>query len=444
MNVPFILGVMGILGCIYVWIGTQSSKNLYTNDDYFLMGRNLTSIPLMFTLLATQLGGGTLLGAAHEAYQKGFIVLLYPLGASLGLCLLAMGFGKKLSEYRVSTVAQVLEKAYESSFFRIIASSLSIITLFCILTAQAIAAKSFFYSIGFLNPIIIIVVWTLVVVYTVMGGLKAVINTDILQAIFMLAVLGLAFITANKAQVNIKSFTPFSTTQEIPWMSWFFMPLLFMLIEQDTAQRCFAVKEGKMIAKASIGAAFLLLLGSSIAIFFGITANCLNIDIPANSNPLIVVIQTLTNEYISSLFLVAILMAIISTADTLLCSIVSNISCDFIENTAYSHQTKLRLSKVFTLVIGLLALILAFNLSSIVSLLIFAYELSIYVLFIPTLLAIISPSPNRLASYCSMGIGAIGFITCMFKAPIIPKELLCIGISAISYFLVTYKKTALI
>ncbi|NGX35447.1 MAG: Sodium/glucose cotransporter, partial [Candidatus Anoxychlamydiales bacterium] len=193
MNIPFFLVMIALLGSIYIWIGKRSSKDVETNDDYFLMGRKLNFFQLSLTLLATQVGGGSLLGAAQEAYQKGWIVLFYPLGACLGLFALGMGFGGKLRKLNISTIAEIFEKIYKSRHQRFLASGLSIVALFFILVAQGIAAQKFFIGMNLQSPIIFILFWAILIAYTVMGGLKAVVNTDILQALFILITLGFAF-----------------------------------------------------------------------------------------------------------------------------------------------------------------------------------------------------------------------------------------------------------
>src|SRR3990167_10819258 len=88
--------LMGGFGIVYLLIGRREAKRVQGNDAYFLGGRSLGIFSLALTLYATQFGGGTLMGAAEEAYAKGWIVLLYPLGVSLGFLALAVGFGAKL------------------------------------------------------------------------------------------------------------------------------------------------------------------------------------------------------------------------------------------------------------------------------------------------------------------------------------------------------------
>lgn len=438
MNIPLFFGLAGLLGSIYIWIGKCASKDQQTSEDYFLMGRKLTFFPLSLTLLATQLGGGTLLGAAQEAYQKGWLVLFYPLGTCLGLFVLGMGFGGKLRKLNISTVAEIFETIYRSRRQRYIASGLSIVALFFILVAQGIAARLFFVAMGAEEPMIFIVFWSVLVAYTVMGGLKAVVNTDILQALFIIAALILAYFsidfTAASKTIDVLS-TESLGISEIPWSTWLFMPLLFMLIEQDMGQRCFAAKNPRVISISAITAGVVLLFSSMIAIYFGVLARESGIQITGNTSVLIESIKALTNPTVATLFMVAIFMAVISTADSLLCSISSNLSCDFLASQKMSERQRVRISQLLTLITGLCALGIAYLFDNVVTILMISYELSVCILFVPIAVAILLSRPSKFGAYLSMAFGAAGFILFRFVDVPVPKEMMTISLSLVGYIL---------
>lgn len=438
MSIPLFFGVVGLLGSIYIWIGKCASRDLQTSEDYFLMGRNLTFFPLSLTLLATQLGGGTLLGAAQEAYQKGWLVLFYPLGACLGFFFLGAGFGGKLRKLNISTVAEIFEKIYQSRCQRYIASGLSIVALFFILVAQGIAARFFFVAMGAEEPMIFIVFWSVLVAYTVMGGFKAVVNTDILQTLFIIATLGLAFFSIDFSVVSTTIDVYIAESvgiSEIPWSTWLFMPLLFMLIEQDMGQRCFAAKNPRMISISAIAAGVVLLFSSVVAIYFGVLARDLGIQVTGNASVLIESIKALTNPIVATLFMVAIFMAVISTADSLLCSISSNLSCDFLVSQKMSEIQRVRISQLLTLITGIGSLGIAYLFDNVVTMLMISYELSVCILFVPITAAVFSNRPSRFGAYLSMVLGAAGFILFRFVDLLFPKEVMTISLSLVGYIL---------
>ena len=78
---------------------TTGFKKLKEQRRLFFGGKSVQLFPLMMTFLATQVGGGLILGSADEAYRFGWTVLPYPLGAALGLILLGAGIGRKLANF---------------------------------------------------------------------------------------------------------------------------------------------------------------------------------------------------------------------------------------------------------------------------------------------------------------------------------------------------------
>lgn len=191
MNITVFIGTLALLQLVCLWAGKRASKNLQDQQDYFLAGKEVHFFPLLMTFVATQIGGGLVLGAAEEAYQFGWTVLLYPLGACLGFVVLALGVGKNLARFQVSTVAELLEVVYRSPLLKKMASLLSITSLFMILMAQVIASQKFMVSLGVNNTLLFLAFWGVVIVYTVMGGLKAVVSIDIIQALFFIIVFAL-------------------------------------------------------------------------------------------------------------------------------------------------------------------------------------------------------------------------------------------------------------
>lgn len=439
MNTTVFIGVLALLQLICLWAGKRASKNLQDQQDYFLASKEVRFFPLLMTFIATQIGGGLVLGAAEEAYQFGWTVLLYPLGACLGFVVLALGIGKKLAQFQVSTVAELLEFAYRSPALKKGASLLSIVSLFMILMAQVIASRKFMVSLGFDHSILFLAFWMVVIVYTVMGGLKAVVSIDIIQALFFITVFagGLGYI------LYTGSFH-FSSIVEAGWSGdafdyemaklsgWLLMPLLFMVIEQDMAQRCFAASSPRVVTRATAYAAVCTLLVCVIPVFIGILGKQMGIVVPEGSSVFMDVIQAFTTPSIAAFIGCAVLMAILSTAISLLNAVSSNLSQDF-DFDHFKGTQSVQLSRKMTAGIGLLAVGGSFYAGAIVDLLIQSYELSVYCLFIPVCAALFKSKGNALSAWLACGLGAVGFCVTRFYSFDIPKEAFCLILSAAGY-----------
>ena len=175
------------------------------------------------------------------------------------------------------------------------------------------------------------------------------------------------------------------------------------------------------------------MIGSGIAIMFGVIAKEKGIVVKAGTTILAAAIEEFTNPTVATLFMATIIMAIVSTADSLLCSISSHLCCDLFATEAMPPKKKLRLSRGLTFVTGLSALVLVFYFESVVTMLMLSYELSVSVLFVPVLMAVLRKKPSAKGAIGAVISGALGF--CLFRiyAPFLPKEVLTLLLSLAGY-----------
>lgn len=435
------------LGCLAA--GLFLARGMKNNSDYFLASREVSFFPLMMTLVATQVGGGLVLGAAEEASRYGWSVLLYPLGQSLGFLLLAAGIGKRMAVSGATTVAELLEMAFGSRSLRQVASLLSMISLFMIFVAQVIASKKFMVSLGphmgLDSGLAFSFFWGVVILYTVFGGLKGVIAIDLIQAAFFAGVFVLALFAAYPlVPENLIPFSP-GFSQSVQFgeeasgkvIGWLLMPLLFMAIEQDMGQRCFAADSPKTVTLATFGAAILTFSLGVIPIFFGVLYSTLGLSKEEGGSVFMSVIQKVTNPEVSALMAVAILAVLMSTAISLINAISSNLTQDFKwEKKEGAHA--IGIARVLTAVIAVSGLFFSQFFDNIVDLLIQSYDLALSALFVPVMIALFNKRGSKLAAWASFFAGMGAFFLFRFIPVEAPREVLSLLISGLAY-LVTAK-----
>lgn len=435
MSLGWFIVILFVLQGICVVVGSLYAKGLRSNEDYFLASRGLQFFPLMMTFVATQVGGGLVLGSAEEAYRYGWSTLFYPLGAALGLIFLSLGIGKRLASFKVSTVAQLFEVVYGSSTLKKMASLLSIVSLFMIFIGQLIASKKFMVSVGVDSEWIFIGFWLLVVIYTSLGGLKAVVATDIIQAFYFIIAFAVCFFWASWTDGWSLSETIAGGNMELEpsyakLTGWLFMPLLFMVIEQDMAQRCFAAASGRVVTFATLVAGLVTLAVCAIPVFFGVTARMAGFEIPAGASVLMTMIQSLSSPILGAFVGCAILVAIISTADSLINAISSNISQDFFPTTA-----SVRLAQWISAAISLAGIYFSYYFSNIVDILIQSYELSVSCMLIPVFAALFRPKGPTLSAALAMLFGLVGFFLFRQIIPPLPREIASLLLSLMGFAL---------
>lgn len=419
----------------YILVAGLASRGVSTKDGYLLGDRQFSIKSISMTMIATQLGAGMFFGTAAEAYHKGILGIAYVLGMAIGLLILGLGVGSRLRALNISTTAELFEKKYGSKPLRKLAAIISIFTMGGILAAQIVASRQLFANLFDISQIWLVLFWLAVIAYTTFGGLKAIIATDILQVILIVVVFTaiLFYIVPVSEMGRLLSQAP--TLADGPLFSGGFFtvllgPVLFSVIEQDLAQRCFAAKTQRVATLSSLLAAGFLLLYSLVPILFGMYAKSTGIVYEAGQSPLVMLFEANLSTFGMTMVACALLAAICSTADSLLGAASTNLIADFLPQGA---KFSLVTSRVLTLLLGLIALLVAFNFDDVIQIIIKSYEISICAMFVPLALAIFLPNPSKLGAKLSVGFGIATFFLVQNLDTFMPPTLLALLISAIAF-----------
>lgn len=157
-------------------------------DDYFLAGRSLPWYLIGFSLFASNMSGSSFVGLMGGAYDNGIVIFNYEWTASLVLILFAIFILPSYLRARISTVPEFLEERYDVRSRRAF-SLFTILAILFIDTAGALYAGGLVISnvTGYLNLWAAVAVLALVAgIYTILGGLSAVVVTDTVQAVLLI------------------------------------------------------------------------------------------------------------------------------------------------------------------------------------------------------------------------------------------------------------------
>src|ERR687895_503881 len=106
----YLYAILAYLG-VLVFLGVYKSKDLRTGDDFLVAGRTLPARVLVFTLLATWIGSGSLFGGAGLGYRAGFPALWQSAGAWVGIALVYF-LAHRVRRIAQYTVPDILEMRY--------------------------------------------------------------------------------------------------------------------------------------------------------------------------------------------------------------------------------------------------------------------------------------------------------------------------------------------
>ncbi|MEM9881063.1 MAG: sodium:solute symporter, partial [Pseudomonadota bacterium] len=173
---------------IVVAIGIAVARQTKTGEDLFLAGRSLGWTAIGFSLFASNISTSTLIGLTGSAYTSGLAVSAYEWMAGIPLLLMAFVFAPVFLKSQITTTPEYLEKRF-SRRVRLYFSALTILFTIIVdtaggLYAGAVVVKVFFPSIDIWLSCIAIGAFA--GLYTAAGGLRAVVYTDILQAVVLI------------------------------------------------------------------------------------------------------------------------------------------------------------------------------------------------------------------------------------------------------------------
>jgi SSS family solute:Na+ symporter len=276
-----------ILGISW-WSFRQKQKS---TEDYFLASRHVGWFVIGASIFASNIGAEHIVGLAGTAAKTGVVMGHYELHAWL-ILVLGWVFIPFYMRSRVFTMPEFLELRYtpKARWF------LSIITLigyvFTKISVNVYAGAVVFQAlmgVDFWTGALIVVILT--GIYTVLGGMKAVVYTEALQTIVLVlgssivAVAGLMKIGgwSNLYRVaggdHFKLFLP-ASHPDFPWPGMVFAPPIvgfwYWCTDQYIVQRALAAKSEQQARRGSIFAAYLKLLPFYIFIIPGVMAYALS------------------------------------------------------------------------------------------------------------------------------------------------------------------------
>lgn len=166
---------------LMIYIGLKCAKNNKSSEDYFMAGRKMPGWVVGISFLASMISSIGFLAVPGFAYKKNWLYLAQYCSFILPLivaCLILLPFYRRT---RIATAFEYLEKRF-GPWARFYAAIVSIIgTSFFLGTIIYTISLPIQMVTGLDVRLIITVFGVLVAVYTVVGGLEAVIWTDLLQ-----------------------------------------------------------------------------------------------------------------------------------------------------------------------------------------------------------------------------------------------------------------------
>ena len=411
------------VGVYFMW----RNKDL---DDYFVGGRSMSSWHIGLSVVATDVGGGFSIGLGGLGFTIGlsgsWMLFTGLIGAWLSGVFLIPRVFKLIGKHKLLTFPQIFLHIF-SPRVALAAGVVSVIGYIGFTSAQVLAgaklAVATFPSLS-LNGAILIMGIT-AVLYTVLGGIKAVIYTDTVQ--WILLMVGLIFIGIPLGYYAVGGWEGIQTTlapeflsfTNIRWqqfVNWGVTIIPIWFIGMTLYQRIYASQDERTAKKAWFIAGglewpIMAFMGVALGLFArvalqqGLFSELGYHDLGSIDSEmgLPIMLRTILPVGLMGLMMSAYFSAIMSTADSCLMAASGNLISDIIERFIPIREDKLlRYSQLATLILGTLALLLATIMTNVLDLMLMSYSFMVSGLFVPLIAAMFFKRKDARAALAAM------------------------------------------
>lgn len=452
---------------IMLGIGFYFMKRNKSKEDYYVGGRGMSAGHIGLSVVATDVGGGFSIGLGGLGFLMGlsgsWMLFTGLLGAWISAVFLIPKVYPIAKNHKFLTFPQSLAFHYNGKV-ALVAGIISLIGYIGFTSSQILAgaklASATFPSVSILNAILIMGV--IAIVYTAVGGIKAVIYTDTIQWIILMAgligigiPLGYIHIGGWEAISNTlpDSFMSLTNVKPVQFFNWLITIVPIWFVGMTLYQRIYACKDEKTAKKAwRIAGLFewpiMAFMGIALGLFARVgyeqgmftaigyapgTAMDSELGLP-------LFLRSILPIGLMGLMLSAYFSAIMSTADSCLMAASGNFSTDILGffKSKKKYDT-IKNSQVITLLIGAVAVLLATHMQNVLELMLYSYAFMVSGLLVPVLGMLFVKRPSPVAAMAAMiggGTTTLVLILTQVKLPYgLDANFFGIAVSAVAFAL---------
>jgi solute:Na+ symporter, SSS family len=378
LDIAIILLYMGGI----LTIGLLSVRRIkVTGNVFFLAGRSLSWPLVGAALFASNISTIHLVGLTASGYNEGLVWGNFEWMASYTLILLSLVFAPFYFRTRIETLPEFLERRYSPGSRSVLAFMAIVAAVFIHIGMSLYAGAAVFQRFFGINVITsIVIISTVVGIYTVIGGLRAVVITETVNTAILIigALLILAFSLAALPAHGIHSVEQFRAAtkpgqlsmlhmHDSAGLSWYAILLGYPILgiwywctDQTIVQRVLGARSSEDAQLGPLFAGFLKILPVFLLVLPGVVAYVLFHEIiGASSNQTLpVLIEQLIPTGLRGVITAAVLAALMSAVAAALNSIGTLVAVDIVArlrpNT--SDHAQVTIGRISSVAVMLLAM----------------------------------------------------------------------------------------
>ena len=360
-----------ITTAIAIWV----SRARPDSEDLFLAGRSLGPIAVGFSLFSANVSSDTLIGLPGAAYVSGIAVANYEWMAGVVLLFTVFFVTPILMRARVTTMPELMERRFDPRLRKYLAA----VTLFlsvvldtaATMYAGALVTITFIPGLELWQVCLVIALFT--GAYTAAGGLRAVVYTEILQAIVLLGGAGLlAYLVFGRFDYSWQAVVDAARPRDLslvrplddatlPWLGLITgVPIVgfyYWTMNQYVIQRVLGARDVETAGRAALIAATLKLLPLFLMVLPGVMAVSLLPNLEHADSVFPTMVATFAPDGVRGLILAGLIAALMSTVSATLNASATLITMDFIQprRPDWDSHRLARVGRIVTLLMALVA-----------------------------------------------------------------------------------------
>lgn len=430
--------VLGIIVFTLLAVSVGSLHNVKTKADYLVAGRSLPAFVLIFTLLCSWIGSGSLLGGAENAYRHGFAALWQAGGGWAGLLLIYF-IAPRARKFAQFTIPDLLETRYNQTA-RVLGVIAILFTYTAVTSYQFVGGGDILHLIfpTAITPVLgQFILAAFVIVFTAIAGMASVAYMDVaigLLATFTLIVAlpvlahragGWSAVHAALPATHFQVLGDLSFAQA---MELFLPTCLLLLGNQSMYQKFFSAKSEKAATHAVVGWIIGTVILETVIVAIAVVGSALFPGGEVHDRPREILAYSGLHGFSAStaafgsrllpllgaLLVGAIFAKIISTANNWLFSPATNLINDvYIRyiSPAASNKRTLAISRLMVVFLGIWALYQSLHVQSVLKKSLYAYTIYSAALTPVILAAFFWKRATASAAVASIAVGTFVTIT---------------------------------
>jgi len=413
----YLLAVITYLGLLVVG-SIWGSRKIRTGDDFLVAGRSLPARVLVFTLLSTWIGSGSLFGGAGLGYRVGFSALWQSAGAWVGITLIYW-IAPRVRNIAQYTVPDILELRYGPA-----ARVLGTVTT--VIAYSTIAAYQFrgggrllelLAGVDLKTGALITAIFC--VTYTSLAGMLSIAYLDVVNGSIMVigVVLAVGFLvgdagglTVALSQLRPDQVSLFGSLSPQTALALFFPTMFLLLGEANMYQKFFSAKDARAAKMAVVGwiagTVIVETLIDSIGVFGSQVIPGLGTEA---SEAIVISVALQALPTVVGIVLVCGASAIVvSTANSFLLTPATNLMRDVYQrfiNPDVSGTQVLLYTRLMVVVLGVIGYVAGNFFPTILAMALWAYTMYGASITPALLAAFVWPRATRLGGVASIGMG---------------------------------------